>query len=347
MKVLRYLAPRQAEIVESTSPKTEGRVSVAKTIATQVSAGTEMAFYRGEAPQLNYEPNEFRLWEPKPDAITYPMKSDDPGVWWMGYSAIGRIVEVGPEETHLRKGDLVYSHAGHKEYVASDGFLKLPPETNPHHATLLTLLGTALNGLWDARVKLLDDVVIIGMGTIGHLLLQMCKLSGATVTVVDLLAPRLELAHKLGADAVCNPARDGDVGTFVRKTTSGRGADAVFEVSGNVKALPDAIRCAAFDGQVTILSFYQAPPDTLQLGREFHHNRVIVRSSQVGGVNPALGPSFGPARRLQDAVALLKLLDLEPLITHRVPFLDLPNALEMIDRHPATCLSLIVTYDKD
>ena len=346
MKVLRYKAPRQAEIVESETPKASGKTSVAKTLFTQVSAGTEMAFYRGTAPQLNYSGNKYGLWEKAPNNIVYPMKSDDPGVWWMGYAAVGRIVEVAPEEKNLGKGDLVFTWGPHREYQSASSFVKLPEDTNPRHASFLALMRIALNGYWDARVMLLDDVVIFGMGNIGQLLLQMCKLGGAKVVAVDRIASRLELARKLGADAVFNPATDGDAGNFVYERTNGRGADAVIEVTGNVKALPDAIRCAGYNGQVTVLSFYQDVADTLDLGREFHHKRTVVRSSQAGGNNPHLGPLHNPDRQTQHAIELLKLIDLDSLITHQVPFAELPAALEMIDKNPNECLSVVVEYGK-
>ncbi len=344
MRVLRYSAPRHAEIVESRRPRASGRVSVAKTVASQVSAGTEMAFYRGEAPQLNHRPDEHGLWQPLPNAVTYPMQADDPGVWWMGYAAVGRIVEVAPEEKELREGDLVFLGAGHMGYLASDAFLKLPTDTDPDQAALLALMGVAMNGVWDARVGLLDEVVVIGMGTVGQLLLQMCRLSGARVTAVDRLPARLALAKQMGAEHVFNPATDGDLGEFVFTHTEGRGADAVIEASGNVHALPDAIRCAGIDGQVTVVSFYPSPADTLHLGREFHHKRTIIRSSQSIAVNPALGRGYNSKRRRGNTVKLLRLLNLKPLITHRVPFESLPGALEMIDNNPADCLSVVVHY---
>lgn len=344
-QVLRYEASRKAAIVDSATPEASNKISIAQTLTTSISAGTEMGFYRGTAPQMNSRMESNRLFEPAKDNIRYPMQSDGPGVWWMGYSAVGRITQVGSEEKSLKIGDLVWVQQGHKTTLASDGFLKLPADTNPEHAAFLALMEIAFNGMLDAKIKLLDHVVIFGMGTLGQLLLQMCKLSGANVIAVDYLDTRLELAKKLGADIAFNPQSQGDIGQFIQRHTQGHGADVVFEVTGNINALPQAIRCAGLDGTVTVLSFYQGGAEPLQLGQEFHHNRINLRSSQIGSIDPVLGARYNRPRRLQQVLGLLKKLQLEPLISHRVAFHELPEALAMIDRNPSQCQAVIVKYN--
>ncbi len=345
MKVLQYLKPRDARIIESSRPRAHGRVSVAKTLYSSISAGTEMGFYRGTAPQFNGGFDDSLLFHEGNGRITYPMQSDAPGVWWMGYAAVGRIVEVAPDETDLKEGDLVFAASGHKEYTTSDEFIKLPSQTNPEHATLLSLMKIAFNSLLDSRIMFMDRVVIFGMGVIGQLLLQMCNQAGGEVICVDVISSRLQLAETLGASTVVNPAEVSNVGKFVQQYTSGKGADVVFEVSGNTQALSDAIRCAGYDGVVTIPSFYQNGADTPHLGREFHHKRITLRSSQVNGIDPALSRRYDDQRRTQNAISLLTRLNLAPLITHRVPFGDLPKGLAMIDKNPDQCLSVLVNYE--
>jgi len=344
MKALLYSAPRAAQIVEVETPRASGRTSVAQTLVSNVSAGTEMGFYRGTAPQMNTKIEAHCLFNNHPNALTYPMRSCDPGIWWMGYSAIGKVVECGPEEKNLKVGDLVYQQTGHKGTMASDGFFRLPPGTNPDHASFLALINIAYNGMLDARVKLLDEVVIFGMGVLGQLLLQMCKLSGARVTAVDYVDSRLRLAKEQGADVIFNPSKDGDIGTAVQAATGGRGADVVIEVSGNVNALPHAIRSVGPDGKVIVLSFYQGGSEPVELGKEFHHKRITLRSSQIGGINPEMATHYNADRRMEDSIKLLSLLHIEPLISHRVAFEELPGALSMIDKDPSACNGVLVHY---
>ena len=54
MRVLQYVKPYKAEIVEVATPEIKPNQTLAKSLACNVSAGTEMAFYRGVAPQFNY-----------------------------------------------------------------------------------------------------------------------------------------------------------------------------------------------------------------------------------------------------------------------------------------------------
>ena len=53
MKVLKYNQPRNSEIIEVETPKPEGNQILTKSLYCNISAGTEMGFYRGTAPQMN------------------------------------------------------------------------------------------------------------------------------------------------------------------------------------------------------------------------------------------------------------------------------------------------------
>ena len=74
----------------------------------------------------------------------------------------------------------------------------------------------------------------------------------------------------------------------MREHTGGRGADRVIELTGAYPALHQAIRVAGVGGTVVAAGFYQGPAAALALGEEFHHNRVTLVSSQIGGVPAAL-----------------------------------------------------------
>ncbi len=345
MKVLRYPKPYQAEIVEADLPAIGKHQALAKTIVSNVSAGTEMAFYRGTAPQLNSRIRPDGLWEDAPDNITYPMQSDGAGVWWMGYAAVSEVVEVGSDVNDLKIGDIVFTYGPHKEYqIIEGGYFKVPAKLKPEQASFTALTDIVFNGILDSAIKLMDNVVIIGMGTLGQLALQMSKLSGAFVIAADFIDRRLQLASKLGADETINPKAEGDLAKSVIKILGER-ADLVIEVTGNSKALADAVRCVRNDGQVTVLSFYQSPPDNFQPGREFHHNRIIIRSSHTGEVNPALRNQYdNKAKRTYKAMQLISRLDVDSLISHRCKFDDYPKMLETIDKNPSECQSVIIEY---
>ncbi len=345
LKVLKYSGPRQAEIVESEIASLKDNQALAKTIVSNVSAGTEMAFYRGTAPQLNSRMRDDGLWEDVPGAISYPMQSDGEGVWWMGYAAVSEIIEVGGEMNDLKVGDIVFTYGAHKEYqiIEAGGYFKVPEYLTPEQASFTTLTEIAFNSILDSAIKLMDNVVIIGLGTLGQLSLQMCKLSGAQVISADFLDNRLRLASQLGADNIINPKTAGDLAENVIKIFGER-ADIVIEVTGNSKALADAVRCVRNEGQVTVVSFYQSPPD-IQMGREFHHNRIVIRSSQIGGINPVLRAQYdNRAKRARTAMNLIGKMNVDALISHKCKFDEYPKMLKTIDENPSDCQSVIIEY---
>jgi threonine dehydrogenase-like Zn-dependent dehydrogenase len=346
MKVLQYLAPRRAAIIEVETPRPKKDMVLTKSLFCSVSAGTEMGFYRGTAPQFNSSGDKYGIFADKKDNIKFPMKSDDPGVWWMGYANVSKVVEVGPDVKNLNKGDIVFTGAGHQDHQCrTEGSLqKLPNDINLEHAALLSLMQIAFNGILDAGIRLMDTVVIFGMGTLGQLQVQMAKKDGATVIAVDGCDNRLELAKKGGADHVIDFRKEKNVAARVYELTEGRGADIVIEVSGNVNALPDAIKCAAYNGKVTVLSFYQGGAASLELGKEFHHKRIAVQSSQIGGIDPEISNAWNGGRRMATSIKLLRELNIEPIISHKISYDELPKMLEVIDNDPSACNAVIVKY---
>lgn len=345
MKALQYSKPGKAQIIEVPIPKINSNQALVKNIVSNVSAGTEMSFYRGTAPQLNNRMKPNGLWEKCSNNLSYPMSSSDPDCWWMGYASVGEVVEVGREVSGLKTGDIVFTPQGHKEYhVVENNYYSLPVGLEPEHASFIALTQIAFNGFLDSGIKLLDNVVIVGLGTIGQLLVQMCRLAMVKVIAVDFLENRLNIAQKLGADVIINAGRDGDLAENVIRIL-GEPADVVIEVSGNSLALHDAVRCVRKDGQVTLLSFYQKPPANFHMEREFHHNRVTIRSSQIGGIAPCLSHQYTSYRCAMNAIKLIQNMDVASLISHRSRLCDYPNMLEIMNREQASCLAVAINYD--
>ncbi len=147
----------------------------------------------------------------------------------------------------------------------------------------------------------------------------------------------------MGATRVLSP--DDDVPAFVRSLTADRGADCVIEVSGAPAALNVAIDCAAVQGDVVVASWYGQKPVELQLGSAFHRRRLRLVSSQVGMLNPSLGPRWDRARRTETVRSLLPQLNLALLRSSIVSFQDAPTAYEMIDSRPDELLQVILSYE--
>ncbi len=331
-RALWFTAPRTATLrAETVEPPGPGEVRV-RTIASAVSAGTEMLVYRAEVPR------DLRLDLPTlVGSYAFPIK--------YGYSAAGRVLDTGPGVEHLSPGDPVFVHHPHQEVfvVPARMPVRLPDDLDPELGVFAANLETALNVVHDTPVRLGEMALIFGQGIVGFLVALLLKRAGAgPVLVVDPLEERRRLALAAGADGAFAP---GGLNDRVTEITGGRGADVAVETSGSGTALQSAIDAVATEGTVVVASWYGTKPVTLALGGHFHRGRVRLRSSQVGRSNPELTPRWDSDRRMDTVLGLLGRLKLRELISHRIPFEEASEAYKLLDERPEETLQVIFTYE--
>ena len=169
--------------------------------------------------------------------------------------------------------------------------------------------------------------------------------SGAHVIAVDRLPARLETARAHGAQIALNAA-DGSAAEAIKDLTGGRGADVCFEVTGSTVALNEAIRAAAYSARVVAMGFFQGEAQGLRLGEEFHHNRINLVCSQIGGTDPELQYRWNKLRLWQTAIQLQVegVLDLRTLITHRAPFERAAELYAALDETPDQVLQAVLEF---
>lgn len=354
--ILTLVAPRQLAYLELPLPPAGEADVVVQTLYSGISHGTEMNVYRGLAPQLSeyFEPS-LRLflpvsqttqpqlpgrgyWKPSDSNWGYPLA--------YGYANVGRIVACGSSVTSLKDGDLVYAFEPHQNYYVAPAasVIRLPELQNPAEGIFYANMNTAYNGVLDAGIHMDDIVVIFGMGVVGLLVTQFArKMAAQKIVVVDLVQERRLLGLQMGADIALDPESI-DVAMAVREMTNGKGADVVIEVSGSYAALHQAIRTAAYNTTVTAMSWYGGNGEALRLANEFHHNRISIRSSQVGGMAPELSATHDIGRRAHNVIAAFDSLQLSPLLTHYVPFAAASHGYELVDRRNAAVLQVVLEY---
>lgn len=317
------------ETVSSPGP---GEVRV-ETIASAVSAGTEMLVYRGEVPQdLPLDLPTLR------GSYAFPIK--------YGYAVAGRVLDTGSNAGHLYPGDPVFVHHPHQEafVVPATMLVRLPDDLDPLLGVFVANLETALNVVHDTPLSLGETALVLGAGVVGLLVARLLKLAGAgAVLVVDPLERRRKLALAAGADGAFGP--EGANGR-VMDLTGGRGVDVAVEVSGSGAALQAAIEAVATEGTVVVASWYGTRPIALDLGGRFHRGRVSLRSSQVGRLNPELQPRWDRERRTETVIGLLDRLDLRDLISHRLPFGRAPEAYRLLDQRPEEAVQVVFSYEE-
>lgn len=330
-----FTGPRRVEIRKSTPQRpARGEVRVSA-LYSAISHGTEMLIYRGEVPH-GLSPD---LTIPTiKGSFAYPIK--------YGYASVGHIIETGPEVKDFERGDLVFAFNPHEsEYTLPAGLVvRLPLDIDPRRGVFLASAETAINALLDAGPLLGERVAIFGQGTVGLLMTRLARRAGASLIVTaDLFEKRRALSLALGADFSIDPAVEPPA-ERVREMTAGAGADIVMEVSGRPETLEEAIRAAAFQGRVVIVSWYGNKRAPVPLGDDFHRKRLIIRSSQVSNIDAGLFPRWTAERRRELAVSYLTDLRLSELVTHTIAFSDAAAGYRIIDERPEEAVQVVLRF---
>jgi len=104
---------------------------------------------------------------------------------------------------------------------------------------------------------------------------------------------------------------------------------------------------AGVAGTVVAAGFYTGGAgDELRLGEEWHHNRLTLVSSMSGWGAPHRDPGWDRPRLRATVLDLLASgrLDVDGLVTHRIPFARAAEAYDLIDRSPASTLRVLLEY---
>jgi threonine dehydrogenase-like Zn-dependent dehydrogenase len=315
-----------------------------KTLFSGISAGTEMSQYRGTSPFLNkqWDPITRLFLESSQSSLTYPIDN-------FGYEESGVVSAVGKSVKDIHPGQYIFGPWGHKtDYIADESYARdhlMPDGLDPICGIFSHIGAVALNGVHDAHIRIGETVAVFGLGVLGQIVCQGVQASGAKVIAVDLIDSRLKTARKMGVFQTLH-AGEVDVVQRIKALTGDKGADVCIEVSGSTIALQQAIRSAAYSARVVAMGFFQGEAKGLFLGEEFHHNRINLVCSQISGTDPELKYRWDKLRLWQTAIQLQAdgLLNLQPLITHRVPFSQTAELFDLIDKNPTEIMQSVIEF---
>ena len=346
-EVLVFTQSRKIDFEHVEDRPLEAKEVRVRTLYSGISAGTEMTAYRGTNPYLSkqWDANHRLFRSSSAPSQPYPLSG------W-GYEEVGEIIEVHPEVTALRVGDIVYGTWGHRtHHILQEEYASQrikPQDLDPILAIYSHLGPIALNGILDANIHVGETVAVFGLGVVGQVIAQLARLSGARVVGVDLIEKRLELAREVGAIEVGLNPGDGSPAEKIKELTNGRGADVTFEVSGSSGALNEAVRATAYSARVIALGFYQGQAHGLLLGEEFHHNRINIVCSQISNVDAALSYRWDRLRLIHTIMDLQAQgsLNLRPVITHEIPFKQAARAFHILDETPEEALQIVLDFSQ-
>jgi len=260
-----------------------------------------------------------------------------------GHEFCGEVVAVGSEVSNIKDGDFVAVDpslfCGHcrmcraglfnlcenwnaigvgsvngacAEFVAvpSANAFPLVVDMPRHWGTLVEPLACAVHGLDQVEPRPADAYLIYGAGTMGLLLGQLVRQSGASnLDMVETNPARHQLAKRLAADRVAASADELD---------RPRGWDVVIDATGVVPAIEDGLRRVARGG--TFLMFGVANADAIA---KFSPFRVYNDELRIIG-------SMAVLHSFERALALFEkgVIDSEAMITNRFPLDQYTSAID-------------------
>ncbi|GAK60614.1 alcohol dehydrogenase GroES domain protein [Candidatus Vecturithrix granuli] len=339
MKAIRVNTPLDLEICELALPEQLRDDEVLIHVKAAGICGTDVHIYHGTRPGTEY-----------PKVI--------------GHEFAGEVVKVGAKVTDIQAGDHVavdpvlscgscYACSIGRHNICSTvqclgvhvdgGFAEysVQPQQNVYKFSkkltweeLATAepFSIAAEITWRAQITEDDTVLIFGSGSIGLATMQVAQKLGARCLIVDILAPRLELAKKMGADRVINSTQE-SVAEIVRQETQGTGPQVVIDAVGNPQILEQAVKLASPAGRVMVIGFTKNPSALCQF--DITTKELEIRGSRLN------------AHKFPEVVQWFNNREVQPalLVTHTFPFTEAEQAMKLIEEHPDETCKVLLTFE--
>lgn len=252
----------------------------------------------------------------------------------IGHEGVGVVEKVGKNVTKLKVGDRILGGSfycadipslwgAYTQYGTADENAIVVPETvKPEEASLAFMLSEAVNAVRIGDIKADDNILIIGAGAVGFSLLSILKNTlHLNVIVADLVDEKLEIASKMGADAVINTKKE-DIAQRIHEVTDGKGINKIFEAVGSKNTYQMAFDLAAHGAVIVPFGLIEG---TMEIPfRTLYAKEIQIKWCKGSGVHDLENKKI--------AVSLIKsgLIDTDALITSRVPFENVSEAFAKI-----------------
>lgn len=273
-----------------------------------------------------------------------------------GYQGVGVVEQVGSQVKGFAEGDRVfYFSAKLPEPYASNSWMgthlsqAVVPVTEPGDfppyvcpvpegiddasASLVALAAVSVQGVDMIHVTSKDTAVVLGLGMIGQCSAQVLRARGAKVVVADILADRVASAMAVGCDAGVVLDPDTSIARQLKGHIPDAGADIVLDTTSVEPVVCQLHELLRMRGQVVLQGYYPGKMAMDIAG--LHVKRTTVT---IPCANELANHEY--AHRLM----LGGQLQIEPLITHRVPATEAPATYQMILDRPGECLGVVFDW---
>jgi L-iditol 2-dehydrogenase len=223
------------------------------------------------------------------------------------------------------------------EYLAvpASKTMSLPDNVTWDQAVMVEPLAVGVHAVRVARVQAGTNVLILGAGTIGLMVLQAAKALGAgQVMITDLIQDRLDLATNLGADHAVNPSRT-DLTQALEAAFGPQRADVILECVGIAATARDAVRVARKGTRIVLVGVFEEEV-LVNLGL------VQDRELELVGTLMYVEDDFPTALELVRAGQV----KVESLITHHFPLGQAAEGFAVADSR-GTALKVVLEVSPD
>ncbi len=344
-------------VVDTPAPTVKENTVIVETLYSVVSVGTErsLASFGGKnlIQKAMERPDQVKkvLEKMSTDGILTTVESafgrlKDPMP--MGYTAVGKVTEVGRGVTDIKVGDIVaeVGQAYHSEVnrVGKNLVVKVPKGLEDiRQASFSALGGIALEGIHQAEVMPGETIAVIGLGLLGHICARILYAYGCDVIGYDIADKSLP-ATKL--EAFINSTDDSAV-DITKSLTKGRGVDKVIITAATNSNAPIELsqQITRDRGIICMIGVTQLNLDrrpfyerelTFKIARSYGPGRYDPVYEEAGFDYPIGYVRFTEGRNVEEFLRLIatKRMDISDLITHVVPFSEAAKAYEMITTNP-------------
>ncbi len=202
----------------------------------------------------------------------------------------------------------------------------------PAEAGFLEPVSTVVQCIKKAGIKPMEDVVIIGAGTMGLVNAQVAKAWGARVIITEILPKKIERAKAMGIGDVID-AKNTDPVAEVKRLTDGKGADCVISAVGASIAYKQGYQMLKqLRGRLVFFPAGYPKPEIACDPNELHYRKIEL-----------IGTFGSNLDDWQDAATLLskKLIDCSYSLEGKVfPLRDIQKAYEAASTPGAYRISL-------
>ncbi len=373
-QVLQNLRSGETTVVEVPIPQPQPDSALVKTAVSLVSAGTERMLVdfagksllgkarsrpdlarqvidkaRREGILTSVEAAFNRLEQPLP----------------LGYSSAGKIVALGEKMRGFKVGQRVACGGGgyavHAEYaiVPQNLLAVIPDDVDFESAAFTTLGAVALHGFRLAEAVIGEQVTVIGLGLLGLLTTAIANAAGCTVLGIDLDPNRVRLAKVMGAAIAV--ARD-EAEATAQSISRGRGSDVILicadtpssdpvELAGAIARDKARVVATGAVGLAIPRKIYYEKELSFINSRSYGPGRYDPSYEEGGQDYPIGYVRWTEGRNLESFIDLLssKRIDVHPLITHRFPVEQAPQAYKLITikGESKSVVGVLLTYDPE